>query len=783
MTTKVAAGDAQTFESSLASIGRSVMASKCPALFKHEIGFQVLDSDDDNTRAVGVFGFRVGSRILYAPLFYRDGRVKGTEQLRDPKRGITVPMTDNWVNKLLADNGDDDSERISRSMSKGTSQPSFWQLKYPLAKYSGDKGWVDAARKDLARAIGRRPNTPSADLDLIKAASADPAVFGELCDWVVRYPWFGDAVAKMHGRTKLASAVEKMKSAPRPKPVRVKISTITPRLKRAGGVMVVRVRSVDMSSGPLNKALDFFPQDIDDLKAGKNLYRDERPDEGTSKITAWMGGNQADGTTVSNPTGYGIYKVLGADFKVHECAVLFPLVGWDRGQSGDCLVVRLKDKAHAYTNRNAVWAVGEAEPTSFGGWVDSLPEVGESLPEGDKIVALTPVFRHKAHATVPFVVYDADTGEAQQTCGCGGGGEYDTPYWNKKPHQVSASPFAPRTRRENSPRRARVSPNPGIPVLSGNCLYVPKNARILKVGDGDLHLASGTDPDYFLENFKKASVAEDPILTVGTGSGRFYVDDPRSGDRVWYHGKPEAEEALVVGHGFKVAEARKLVDSAETHKSESVAVKYAAPYQQGLSNDWPNAPSSYDEVMEQRGAFADDIVPTESSSSIPLTINDLAEQPGTIDRYRPYPMEHGVDSPMDGVGNANQQNSQGPSEGDMATVSRAAETGRRELFDTAALAALIKHTSIRRMLEEVTPRVSKCVSDLADMLAHLYWNVDEWTEQFGESEVGPLEDQMRDLFDGLGELYLTLQEKRVDDPRDHGILPEAYSADGGDAKA
>ena len=66
------------------------------------------------------------------------------------------------------------------------------------------------------------------------------------------------------------------------------------------------------------------------------------------------------------------------------------------------------------------------------------------------------------------------------------------------------------------------------------------------------------------------------------------------------------------------------------------------------------------------------------------------------------------------------------------------------------------------------------------MLAHMYWNVDEWADQFGETEIGPLEDHIKGLFEGLGELYLTLQEKTVNEGPDTGILPKMDPGDGAD---
>jgi len=780
---KTAVGDAQTFESSLASIGRSVLAAKCPTLFKHEIGFQVLDSDEDNTRAVGVYGFRIGNRILYAPVFYRDGRLKGTGQLRDPKRDRTVPLTDNWVNKILTERGDEPPRLTARSSTRASSHPSLWQIKYPPSKFAADADWAAGAAAAIAPAIGRRPTLPRPDVDLIKTASSDPRAFAVLCAWMNAYPAFNDAVLRFHGAEKVAAAARRVQTMPIPEIPAARLTAI-PAAKQAkarppkrAGVTVVRVRSFSMSSPP-PFGIDFSPRDMDDLKAGRNVYDDKRKAGDTSKIVTWVHGTDGSGTTLSNPGAVGVYRVIEADGDESPCLVAWPLVGWDH-RPNRCLVVRLADGAYKMTHTNAVWCRGEADPHQYAQWVDSLPDVGKTLPEGDEMIALTPD-KYRTIATTPFQVTDAATGAAYACHGYA-----PAPYWNRDVGRMNATNITPRYREETAPRRVRVWGRPGRPFVSGGCLYVPNDAKVVKLSAAArLELAEGMDPEHLVMAAveKTAAAADAKYLTVGTGGPGFYVDDPRTKGRAWYGEAPDCEEALVVGHHLKVADARAVVDRAAAAGKVVVAVKYA---DQGLSHDWPNAPATDDPVSETPDGFADDVVPSQTPTQIIQHIQDLSQQPNTADRYRPWPTAHGVEGNLDGVGNGTGSGGggAGPTPDDLKVVARAGETGRRELFDTAALAALIKHTRLPRLLEEVGPRLLKAVSDLGDMMAHLAWNIDEWSEQFGESEVGAIEDQVGDLFDGLGDLYLTLQEKQVADPREYGILPTAYQGDGSDAKS
>jgi hypothetical protein len=75
----------------------------------------------------------------------------------------------------------------------------------------------------------------------------------------------------------------------------------------------------------------------------------------------------------------------------------------------------------------------------------------------------------------------------------------------------------------------------------------------------------------------------------------------------------------------------------------------------------------------------------------------------------------------------------------------------------------------------------RTVTDLGDNLAHLAWNADAWAKRYGRGELGALEDQLKDMFTGLGDLYLTLQEQAAEDDPPAGVLPEEDPGDAGDA--
>lgn len=782
---KSAAGDDSTFESSLATIGRTSLASRAQKLFEHELGFQVIDKNDDNTRAVGVFGFRVGRKLLYVPMFYRKGKVKGTEQLRDPGRNMCVPLSDGWVNYYLSGRPDEIGTGISRSALRDTSQPNLWQLKLPPTKYAS---WAAEAAAHLSLSLGRtpsllaRPGGPAGPLlngqgpDLLKAAAARPELLDALGTWCVRYPWFGNAVRKYHGTEKVAAALATAETrhklaasvlAPRRKPTR----PILPQAKRAA-VLVIKVTTTRIHSTPLAPELEPTDAEKAELEAGRNSYRDDRKDDEVAVPEVWSDQTSGTGETLSNPPATGLYKVLTEGGELEDCIVAFPLVGIT--PRDHCLVVRLSDKAHTVLHRNSVWVRGTEDRAALGGWVDGLPKVSEG--EGGEQVVLSDT----GACTVPFRWSD-------------GGPEA---HWSTHPWLTDLSdPLAPPSGGAGTPvgdlyagtraggdQRVRVvEDRTGEPVFRDNTIYLPANARRLSLGEGSrLRLGRSADADHFQLRASKKVAADVRALTVRPY--RLGVEVEAFGKTAGFRDPADAEAALVAGCGLRPADARRLTD-AGSRRETTVWAKYAAPAMSNLPTDWPNAPAyGFDTVSAPTG-FADDIAPSEVPYSLQTPIPDLLMTSRAMERARPWPTESGIDVDLPGIGNSAGGGAAdaGPDEGDMRAVSDAAVSGSRELFDTAALAALVKHTRLPTLREETDPRMLRTVTDLGDNLAHLAWNADAWAQRYGRGELGALEDQLKDMFTGLGDLYLTLQEQAAEDDPPAGVLPEEDPGDAGDA--
>lgn len=89
------------FEQAFSNLAHAFLKDKAPSLLDYEVGFQLMERNDENTKAVGVFGFKVGPQWLYAPMFFISGDLKGHELLYIKAQDQFVPLKENWLNYLL----------------------------------------------------------------------------------------------------------------------------------------------------------------------------------------------------------------------------------------------------------------------------------------------------------------------------------------------------------------------------------------------------------------------------------------------------------------------------------------------------------------------------------------------------------------------------------------------------------------------------------------------------------------------------------------------------------
>lgn len=126
------------FEKTFADLAHARLRDRAPGLLDYLVGFQLLDKSEDDTHAVGVWGFKVGNNWMYNPVFFLNGQLKGDELLYVKDQDAFVPMEENWINYLLNRRphilGQPEEKKLQEL---GVMQPDFNALARP--PYTGSK--------------------------------------------------------------------------------------------------------------------------------------------------------------------------------------------------------------------------------------------------------------------------------------------------------------------------------------------------------------------------------------------------------------------------------------------------------------------------------------------------------------------------------------------------------------------------------------------------------------------------------------------------------------------
>lgn len=110
-------------EKAFADQASGFVENKLEPLMKapYNIGFEVVRKNDDNTRLIGIFAFKVDDHLLFAPVFFLNGEIKGPLLYRCDTKTF-VPANKDWATYLISSLESEEGKGIPRSR-RGESAP------------------------------------------------------------------------------------------------------------------------------------------------------------------------------------------------------------------------------------------------------------------------------------------------------------------------------------------------------------------------------------------------------------------------------------------------------------------------------------------------------------------------------------------------------------------------------------------------------------------------------------------------------------------------------------
>ena len=738
-------GDNGAFEQAFSNLAHAYLRDSAPRLLDHEIGFQLLDRNQENTKAVGIFAFKLASQWLYAPVFFLNGDLKGHELLYIKNQDMFVPLKENWVNYLMNRKPSILGSGVDKNLtSLGQRQPDFTQLSRSPAKFGSAqptlKEMMTAVMPTLARTATM--NTKIAFAELGKTFDLGTFLKGarlETINVLVKScqsaPKLAAALDEFHGLGIVAEAIKAAKA----RDAELNSTSIlkAAAIKKAadeGKLTVIAPGVTAQEKLPPGST----EEDQEKLLQEGVLIHDRRGNDEVSVPYTVQTERK-----LFNPTESGLYNVLVKPGDIVKCFVAVHPQGAARRQ--DFATIVRVDGTPDWVNMRAdnIFCLNKIEDDEFKKWFDGLPGT-DSVGSGRYMVV-----NKNGDCTVPFRKL-REYGSSDMA-----GTVYEVHLEDHTNHPPRGSisdcnytdPLNYSKYRDGV--RLHLNGKNGSSLRSSmGDIYVPEGYKLLKVskGEDDTDSPEGQDSCGCGES-------DPPALMPGNlADAQLVIMQKLSSLTIYHNGTnvsiadvrmtpKEALVALVQNHGFREKVAKELLTRAKANRKFACHVKYADPYGPPMMiNGAPTAPADPGPVMGGESIMGTS-VPTQLGIDVGVPVDGM--RASNTDRS---------------VYNPNTQLDQKA----VGQVLDAASTGQKEIFDTAMIGTMLRAVRDDGLVDRYMGDLTSGLDKLGRILFMFYWHGDRFADRYGKADMPELEDSLRNAFEMLGDVILFLKQKTIE---------------------
>jgi hypothetical protein len=746
-------GDDMPFEQAFSNLAHAYLRDSAPKLLDHEIGFQLLDRNRENTKAIGIFAFKVGSQWLYAPVFFLNGDLKGHELLYIKNQDMFVPLKENWINYLINRKPSILGGGIDKNLSQfGQRQPDFTQLSRSPAKFGSAnptlKEMTTAVMPTLAKTatlntklafeeLGKVMNLPT----FLKQAGLQ--VLSALVKTCAHAPQLAAAIDEFHGLDIVSEAIKAAHAQNQTKTA----SVLSEAPEKPKALTTLKVITYDVT---IQEALPpgLTEDDQEKLLRDGVLIQDQRDRDNVS-----IPYNIQVEQKLFNPSESGLYDILVKPGEIERCYVAVHPQGAAKRENF-ATVVRVDGTPDWVNDRtDHIFALSRVEGDEFDEWFAALPDA-DSLPSKNTRYML---LNHKGSATVPVRVI-REYGESTY-----GTTSYEVHLEDHPKHYpTGGEPDYCRTYdplkydKYRDGVRVHLNGQSGSKLRSSlGDIFVPAGYKRLKVSKGEDDGADGLD-----QFMCGCGESEDPPLMPGNLVDAQLMLMQKLGSVTLYHNgtaveihspkkqliekelsEKQAAVSLVQNHGLREDAARELLKTAAAKRKYSFHVKYANPYGPPMMiQGAPGAPSDPGPVMGGESIMGTSI-PTQLGIDVGVPVSDVSAANTDRSIYNPNTM-------LD--------------QRDVKAVIDAAQSGQREVFDTAMIGAMLRTVRDDGMVDRYMGELTKGLDKLGRILFMFYWHGDRFAERYGKADMPELEDSLRNAFEMMGDVILFLKQKTIE---------------------
>ena len=740
-------GDDAAFEQAFSNLAHAYLRDAAPKLLEHEIGFQLLDRNRENTKAVGVFAFKLGSQWLYAPVFFLNGDLKGHELLYIKNQDMFVPLKENWVNYLVNRKPSILGSGIDKNLTQfGQRQPDFTQLSRSPAKFGSAqptlKEMMTAVMPTLAKTATM--NTALAFQEL--GQSLNLATFLKearltTIDMLVKScqyaPHLAEAIDEFHGLDiiKEAVAVAKAREAQATKQAGV-LDSAPEKPKAQSSLKIVTYETTLQTGLPAG----YSEEDQEKLLNDGVLIKDERGDDQVSVPYSIQTEKK-----LFNPTESGLYELVVKPGDIERCYVAVHPMGASK-RADFVTVVRVNGTPDWLNTRaDQVFAVSKVEGDEFDTWYDALPEAN-TVSKSGRYMALN----KRGDGTVPFrVLREYGTSDYGTTAY-----EVHLEDHNKYPARGSISgccytdPLNYDKYRDGV--RLHLNGKQGSSLRSSmGDIFVPEGYKLLKVSKGEDDVEDAKD-----QSACGCGESDPPALMPGNlADAQLMLLQKTSSLEVYHNGTEvtlnqinmtprDALVFLVEREGLREKAAREILTRARARRKFSCQIKRAGdPYGSPMMiNNAPTAPADPGPVMGGETIMGTSI-PTQLGIDVGVPVPGMSASQTDRSVYNP---------------NTNLDTKA------INNVMNAAQSGQREVFDTAMIGTMLRAVRDDGLVDRYMGELTKGLDKLGRIMFMFYWHGDRFADRYGKSDMPELEDSLRNAFEMLGDVILFLKQKTIE---------------------
>ena len=742
-------GDDVAFEQAFSNLAHAYLQDGAPKLLEHEIGFQLLDRNRENTKAVGVFAFKLGSMWLYAPVFFLNGDLKGHELLYIKNQDMFVPLKENWVNYLVNRKPSVLGSGIDKNLTQfGQRQPDFTQLSRSPAKFGSAqptlKEMMTAVMPTLAKTATMNTRDAFSELGsalnlktFLKQAGLDTInALVKSCQYA---PAMAKALDEFHGLDIIKEAIAAAKKRTADSQVK-KASVLSDAPEKPKSESTLKVITHDTS---VQMALPpgHTEEDQEKLLRDGVLILDNRDRDNVS-VPYQIQVEQR----LFNPTESGLYHVLVKPGEIEKCYIAVHPMGPVK-RSNFATVVRL-DGTPEWINTPAdrIFCFAREEGEEFDSWFDGLPEAGKLSRSGRYIL-----LNKKGDSTVPLRVI-REYGSTEF-----GGDAYEVHMEDHSkfpaPGNISNCCYSDPLNYDKYRDGVRVHINgkggQSIKASMGD-IFIPEGYRVLKCAPGEDDAANAEDAGQ--SSCGCAESKNPPLMPGNLSDAQLVLTQKLSSVTIYHSGTDvrvndvelsprDALVHLVKDHGLREKAAQELLTRARAKRKFSCHIKYANPYGGPMMiQGAPTAPADPGPVMGGETIMGTSI-PTQLGIDVGVPVPDMAASQTDRSIYNPNTQfdDNAIGQIMD-----------------------AASTGQREVFDTAMVGTMLRAVRDDSLVDRYMGDLTKGLDKLGRILFMFYWHGDRFADRYGKADMPELEDSLRNAFEMLGDVILFLKQKTIE---------------------